>query len=149
MAKRDKQRDPAPAQEPGGGLGGLAAALAGAGLARAVQPAPPSKALPAASKALPAASKGLPAASKGPSAAAASSSKVVVRMERAGRGGHTATIVEGVAAGERDELARALRKGLGAGAVVDGARIVVQGDLVERVATLLEGRGLPRVVRGN
>jgi translation initiation factor 1 (eIF-1/SUI1) len=92
-----------------------------------------------------------------PSAAAPPSSpptkefaeKVVVRHERKGHGGKTVTIVTGVVAAARADVADALKRGLGCGARVDGDDIVLQGDLVERVSALLVARGARRVVRGS
>ena len=76
--------------------------------------------------------------------------KLVVRHESKGRGGKTVTRVTGLAQGAPlDELAREVRKALGAGAKVEGEELLIQGQQVERAAAWLESRGLGPVVRGN
>jgi translation initiation factor 1 len=76
--------------------------------------------------------------------------KMVLRRERKGRQGKTATVLSGFAAvlesEERERLARELRRALGCGAVVDGETIVLQGDLGERAAAWLVAHGARRVV---
>jgi translation initiation factor 1 len=81
----------------------------------------------------------------------AACSKIVVRRERKGRGGKTATIVAGLQLREKqlDQLAKDLRRALGCGASVDGDTIVVQGDLTTRTAQWLQDHGAKRVVIGN
>jgi len=74
--------------------------------------------------------------------------RAVVRLERAGRRGRQVTVVEGLGLGP-DELARWLRElkvGLSCGGAVEGEALVLQGDQRERVRTLLESRGVGRVV---
>ena len=74
----------------------------------------------------------------------------VVRIERKGRGGKEATLVEklelppAALAAWLDEAKRALGCG---GAVEDGA-LVLQGDQRDRVARWLERRGVRKVVVG-
>ena len=76
--------------------------------------------------------------------------RAVVRIERKGRGGKEATLVEkldlpaGTLAAWLDEAKRALGCG---GAVEDGA-LVLQGDQRERVARWLERRGVRKVTVG-
>ena len=79
------------------------------------------------------------------------SGKLVVRRERKGRGGKTATMVTGLTLKpkELDALAKELKRALGCGATVDGPTIVVGGDLTERVAQWLQQHGAKRVVIGN
>ena len=92
------------------------------------------------------------AAPSGPPAAAPGlPSRAVVRRERKGHGGKTVTRIEqlGLEGAGLGELARELRRDLGCGARSEGEDLLVQGDQVERVATWLEARGVPRVVRGN
>ncbi|MCB9915945.1 MAG: translation initiation factor [Planctomycetes bacterium] len=113
-------------------------ALAGGrGEAPAPAPRPPEVALPAPRR---------PSPSRRCSRASSSCAK-----EAKGRGGKTVTCIAGLggAEAEREALARELRKALGAGARVEGDELVVQGALVERVASWLEARGAQRVVRGN
>ena len=77
--------------------------------------------------------------------------KLVVRRERKGRGGKTATVVEGirVSASALERIARDLRRALGCGASVEEGRLVVQGDLVARVERWLVEHGAPKVIVGN
>src|SRR5262245_44030875 len=77
--------------------------------------------------------------------------KLVVRRERRGRGGKTATVVEGirVSPSALERIARELRRALGCGAGVEEGTIVVQGDLVARVERWLVEHGAPKVVLGN
>src|SRR5262245_61740694 len=60
--------------------------------------------------------------------------KVVLRRERKGRGGKTATVVAGLGLRPRelDRVARELKRALGCGATVEDDAIVVQGDLAAR-----------------
>jgi translation initiation factor 1 len=77
--------------------------------------------------------------------------KIVIRRERKGRGGKTATIVEGwkLPPSGLERIARELKRALGCGASIEGSTIVVHGDLAERVAPWLQARGARRVVIGN
>lgn len=78
--------------------------------------------------------------------------RLVVRRERKGRGGKTVTVVQwpdGAEAAALDALAKELRKGLGTAAQREEASIAVQGDIADRVATWLAGRGAGRIVRGD
>lgn len=75
--------------------------------------------------------------------------KIVLRRTRKGRGGRTATLVEGIDAltpAARDQLARDIRKALGTGAVLEADAIAVQGDIRDRLADWLRGKGARRVV---
>lgn len=76
--------------------------------------------------------------------------KVVVAKSRKGRGGRTVTTISGIAGGDAilEPLARDLRTALGCGAVVEEDRIVVQGELEDRVRAFLEARGARRVIMG-
>jgi translation initiation factor 1 len=77
--------------------------------------------------------------------------KLVVRRERKGRGGKTATVVEGlrVSASALERMARELRRALGCGASVEDGCLVVQGDQATRVERWLVEHGAPKVVIGN
>ena len=77
--------------------------------------------------------------------------KLVVRRERKGRRGKTATVVEGirVSPSALERMARELRRALGCGAGVEEGRLVVQGDLVARVERWLVEHGAPKVVIGS
>ena len=76
--------------------------------------------------------------------------KAVVRIERKGRGGKDATIVEqlGLSASELDVWLKALKTQLGCGGAVEGDNLVLQGDLRKRIGPLLEARGVRKVVVG-
>ncbi|MCB9663322.1 MAG: translation initiation factor [Alphaproteobacteria bacterium] len=75
--------------------------------------------------------------------------KVVLRVERKGRGGKTATLVQQVQAtpAQLTHTARLLAKALGTQARVEGVDLVVGGDQRDRVAAWLEARGVRRIVR--
>jgi len=75
--------------------------------------------------------------------------KVVVRRERKGHGGKTATVVDGVLPAQRETLAGEMKKAFGCGARVEGESIVLQGDIADRACTWLEKRGAKKVVRGS
>lgn len=77
--------------------------------------------------------------------------KIVVRRERKGRGGKTATIVAGLAMKPKqlDAFAKDLKRALGCAATVDGDTIVLGGDLTTRVAAWLQQHGAKRIVIGN
>jgi len=76
--------------------------------------------------------------------------RAVVRMERKGRGGKEATVIEklSLSASELERWCRELKQALGCGGVVEGDTIVLQGDLRPRVAPLLEARGVAKVTLG-
>jgi translation initiation factor 1 len=77
--------------------------------------------------------------------------KIVLRREKKGRGGKTATLVEGIKRppSALERIARDLRKALGCGASVEGDTIVVQGDMAARIEPWLVARGAKKVVIGN
>lgn len=78
--------------------------------------------------------------------------RLVVRRERKGRGGKTVTVVQwpdGAEDAALDALAKELRKALGTAAQREEASVAVQGDIADRVAAWLAGRGAGRVVRGD
>ena len=77
--------------------------------------------------------------------------KIVLRREHKGRGGKTVTIASGLnlSATELDTLARAMRKGLGCGSIVENGAIVLQGDIPERAQTWLHDHGATKIVLGN
>ena len=76
--------------------------------------------------------------------------RAVVRMERKGRGGKEATIIEklGLPAHELERWCAELKKALGCGGAVDGDVIVLQGDLRPRLSALLVDRGVGKVTLG-
>ena len=87
------------------------------------------------------------AAPKGPA-------RAVVRMERKGRGGKEVTVVEklGLQPAELERWCKELKQALGCGGSIDRVgdadAIVLQGDLRERVAAVLEKKGVAKVTIG-
>ncbi len=75
--------------------------------------------------------------------------KIVVRREKAGRGGKTVTRVSGLPAERLEELASRMKKALGCGASVEGGDLLLLGSLVPRAAAWLRADGATRVVEGN
>jgi translation initiation factor 1 len=75
----------------------------------------------------------------------------VVRLERKQRGGKEVTVVEKLELGERDleRWCKELKQALGCGGAVDGAAIVLQGDLRKRLPDLLTQRGVRKVTVGS
>ena len=76
--------------------------------------------------------------------------KAVVRMERKGRGGKEVTVVEqlDLKPKELDEWLKALKNALGCGGAVEGSNLVLQGDQRKRLPSILEARGVRRVISG-
>jgi len=125
MAKR--KQAPPPAQPPGpfnAALAGLASRLGEVPQPPAADPAPAPK----------------PAGRPPPA-------RAVVRMERAGRGGKTVTVVEKLGLPPRDLEAWLgdLKRALGCGGVIEDGALVLQGDTRERTGAWLEKRGVKRV----
>ncbi|GAO05584.1 translation initiation factor [Anaeromyxobacter sp. PSR-1] len=85
-----------------------------------------------------------------PAAAPPAPARAVVRLERKGRGGKEATVVEklALAPGPLAEWADALKRALGCGGGVEDDAIVLQGDQRDRAAAWLERRGVRKVIRG-
>ena len=77
--------------------------------------------------------------------------RITVRLERSGRGGKAVTIAEGpgLAGCPLDPLARDIARGMGTGARVEGATVVVQGDQRERLVHWFAERGYFGAVSGN
>jgi translation initiation factor 1 len=76
--------------------------------------------------------------------------RAVVRMERKGRRGKEATVIEklGLAPAELERWCRELKQAFGCGGTVEDDTIVLQGDLRQRLAPVLEGRGVGKVTLG-
>lgn len=66
-----------------------------------------------------------------------------VLIEKKGRGGKTATIIEGfeISDDEIDDIARSLRKKLGTGGSSRGGEILIQGDRKADVIKMLQDMG--------
>jgi len=79
--------------------------------------------------------------------------KIVLRVQRKGRGGKTVTLLStpdgGLSPAALDQLAKDLRKALGCGTRVEDESVVIQGDNAERTEKWLLERGAGRVVRGS
>lgn len=76
--------------------------------------------------------------------------RAVVRIERKGRGGKEATVIEKLALPPKElsAWADALKRSLGCGGAVEGDAIAVQGDQRERVRKWLEAKGVAKVIAG-
>jgi translation initiation factor 1 len=76
--------------------------------------------------------------------------RAVVRIERKGRGGKEATVIEklGLAPRDLEAWADALKRSLGCGGSVEGDAIAVQGDQRDRVRKWLESKGVGKVIAG-
>lgn len=74
----------------------------------------------------------------------------VIRLERKGRGGKEATIVEklGLPPAELEQWCKDLKQTLGCGGVVEGDTIILQGDLRPRLSAVLAKRGVRKVTVG-
>ena len=81
-----------------------------------------------------------PAAPKGPA-------RAVVRIERKGRRGKEVTIVEklGLKPIDLERWCKELKQALGCGGAVEEDAIVLQGDLRDRIAGVLEKKGVAKV----
>jgi translation initiation factor 1 len=82
-----------------------------------------------------------------PAPPAAAPARAVVRIERKGRGGKEATIVEklDLPPAALDRWLADARRALGCGGALEGAALVLQGDQRERVGRWLEERGVAKV----
>lgn len=76
--------------------------------------------------------------------------RAVVRLERKGRGGKEATVIEklDLAPAALAEWTDALKRSLGCGGGVEDGAVVLQGDQRDRAAAWLERRGVRKVIRG-
>ena len=76
--------------------------------------------------------------------------RAVVRMERKGRGGKEVTVIDKLELkpAELETWCRDLKQALGCGGAVDGALIVLQGDLRSRVPQVLTQKGVGKVTVG-
>jgi translation initiation factor 1 len=77
--------------------------------------------------------------------------KLVLRRETKGRGGKTATVIEGLRLPEAalQDMAQRLRRHLGCGAHVEGTTIVLSGAQTDRVRDWLAAQGATRIVIGS
>jgi translation initiation factor 1 len=86
---------------------------------------------------------GAPGAPTGPA-------RAVVRMERSGRGGKEATVVEqlGLPAAELDVWLKALKAALGCGGSIESESLMLQGDHRKRLPAILKDRGVRKIIVG-
>ena len=87
----------------------------------------------------------------GPSAPPRKHARAVVRIERSGRGGKEATVIEqlNLTPGEREDWLKALKAALGCGGNVEGETLMLQGDQRKRLPKLLAERGVKKVTLGS
>ncbi|MEM7152741.1 MAG: translation initiation factor [Myxococcota bacterium] len=92
----------------------------------------------------------VPAAASG-AGLAGQRSKIVVRREKKGRGGKTATVIEGLELSDAQlsAMAKQLRRRFGCGAHVEGTTVVLSGAQTDRVRDWLVEQGARKVVVGN
>jgi translation initiation factor 1 len=95
--------------------------------------------------------KGPDAPTATPVAAHRGPARAVVRLERKGRRGKEVTIVEKLALqpAELEQWCRELKQALGCGGAIETDKIVLQGDLRDRIATVLENKGVAKVTMGS
>ena len=76
-------------------------------------------------------------------AAAPSQQKVIVRLDRKGRGGKSVTVIDGLSMPKKDmeSLLKRLKAGLGTGGTVKGSSLEIQGDHCSAVMTALAKMG--------
>lgn len=76
--------------------------------------------------------------------------RAVVRMERKGRGGKEATVIEklDLPATHLERWCKELKQALGCGGSVDYPNIVLQGDLRPRLPAVLTAMGVAKVTVG-
>jgi translation initiation factor 1 len=130
------KRKPPPVDAPEGPFNAPFAKLAGRVAERAASPAAAVSPAPAPA----------PEPPRGPPPPA----RAVVRLERKGRGGKEATVVEklALAPAALAAFADAMKRALGCGGGVEGDAVVLQGDQRERARRWLEGRGVRKVTLG-
>ena len=99
---------------------------------------------------LPAAAEPAPKPAPKPAPGGKTYARAVVRMERSGRGGKEATVIEqlDLTPAEREVWLKALKAALGCGGKVEGETLMLQGDQRKRLPALLSARGVKRVTLG-
>lgn len=81
----------------------------------------------------------------------AAKQKLIVGIDRKGRGGKTVTFVKGFVGSEEDlaALGRSLKVKCGVGGTAKDGEITIQGDLRDKVTALLISMGYVLTKRGN
>jgi translation initiation factor 1 len=76
--------------------------------------------------------------------------RAVVRLERSGRGGKEATVIEKIdlTPAERETWLKAIKSALGCGGKVEGDTLMLQGDQRTRLPGLLTARGVRKITMG-
>lgn len=76
--------------------------------------------------------------------------RAVVRIERKGRGGKEATVIEKLTLSEAEleTWLRDLKQSLGCGGTVEDGAIVLHGDQRDRAVVFLEKAGVAKIIRG-
>ena len=76
--------------------------------------------------------------------------RAVVRMERSGRGGKEATVIEQLSLSPAEQLRwlKALKSTLGCGGSIEGDTLMLQGDQRSRLPALLRARGVKKITVG-
>src|SRR4029077_2988768 len=76
--------------------------------------------------------------------------RAVIRLEKKQRRGKEVTVVDklGLSPAELERWCRELKQALGCGGSVEGATIILQGDLRPRLPAVLTARGVAKVVTG-
>lgn len=82
--------------------------------------------------------------------ARAAPSRAVVRIERKGRGGKEATVIEKLtlADAELEAWLRDMKQSFGCGGTVEDGAIVLHGDQRDRAVVFLERAGVGKIIRG-
>lgn len=76
--------------------------------------------------------------------------RAVVRIERKGRGGKEATVIEKLTltAAELETWLRDLKQSFGCGGTIEDGAIVLHGDQRDRAVAFLEKAGVAKIIRG-
>jgi translation initiation factor 1 len=71
-------------------------------------------------------------------------------MERSGRGGKEATVIEQLSLSSAEQLRwlKALKAALGCGGSIEGDSLMLQGDQRSRLPAILQARGVKKVTIG-
>ena len=77
--------------------------------------------------------------------------KLIVGIDRRNRGGKTVTLISGFVGSSADleELGRTLKVKCGVGGSAKNGQITIQGDLRDKVTTILQSMGYVKAKRGN